>query len=57
MNVEIPRLVLAQEGSISGCSNTQLVKSALFLLAVVMVKATAIPLTSLELLWMSSDQM
>lgn len=47
--------MLAQEGSISGHSNTQLVKPELFLLSVVMGKATAVPLTSLESLWISSD--
>lgn len=54
MNPETQSLMLAQEGSISGCSNVQLVKSEQFLLSVVMSKATVIPLTSLELLWISS---
>lgn len=55
MNPEIPSLILAQEGSVSGHSNIQLVKSELFLLSVVMGKATVVPLTSLESLWISSD--
>lgn len=54
MNPETQSLMLAQEGSISDCSNVQLVKSEQFLLSVVMSKATVIPLTSLELLWISS---
>lgn len=55
MNPEIPSLILAQEGSVSGHSNIQLVKSELFLLSVVMGKATVVPPTSLESLWISSD--
>lgn len=55
MNPEILSLTLAQECSISGHSNIQLVKSELFLLSVVMGKATVVPLTSLESLCISSD--
>jgi len=40
MNPKIPNLLLAQEGSISGHSNINLVKSELFSLSVVMGKAS-----------------
>lgn len=53
MNPEILSLTLAQEVSISGYSNIQLLKSEVFLLSVVMF--SVLPQTSLESLWISSD--